>query len=113
MPGLWRRSGRKFRVHFFWCSRVISEQRERSRIRLGPDFDVQIMGPGEGLSGQRRELPRNGFFELRFSSSPLLLSSLELSDAKVYEPEIQALLGAAANLCRVVVLRFRASSFRS
>ena len=34
----------------------------------------------------------------RSSSSSLLLSSLELSDTKVYEPEIRALLGTAAYL---------------
>jgi len=33
----------------------------------------------------------------RPSSSSLLLSSLELSDTKVYEPEIRARLGTAAN----------------
>ena len=35
------------------------------------------------------------------SSSSLLLSSLELSDTKVYEPYIRARLGTAAHLCRV------------
>ena len=39
------------------------------------------------------------------SSSSLLLSSLELSDTKVYEPEIRARLGTAAHFCKVVVLR--------
>ena len=38
------------------------------------------------------------------SSSPLLLS-LELSDAQVYEPEMRALLGTAANFCEVLVLK--------
>ena len=32
------------------------------------------------------------------SSSPLLLSSLELIDTKVYEPEVRALLGTASQL---------------
>ena len=32
----------------------------------------------------------------------LLLSSLELSDAKVYEPELRALLGTASHFCEVV-----------
>jgi len=37
-----------------------------------------------------------------FSSSSLLLSSLELSDVKVYEPQIRALLGTASHFCEVV-----------
>ena len=36
--------------------------------------------------------------------SSLLLSSLELSDTKVFEPSIRALLGTAAHFCEVVVL---------
>ena len=38
-------------------------------------------------------------------SSFLLLSSLELSDTKVYEPQIRALLGTATHFCEAVVLR--------
>ena len=38
------------------------------------------------------------------SSSSLLLSSLELSDKKVYEPYIRALLGTTSHSCEVVVL---------
>ena len=41
-----------------------------------------------------------------FSPSSLLLSSLELSDAQVYEPYIRARLGTAAHLCEVVVPKF-------
>ena len=37
----------------------------------------------------------------------LLLSSLDLSDAKVYEPEIRALLGTASQFCEEVVLKSR------
>ena len=36
-----------------------------------------------------------------FTSSSLLLSSLELSDTKVYEPYIRDLLGTAAHFCKV------------
>ena len=36
------------------------------------------------------------------SSSSLLLSSLELSDTKVYQPLVRALLGTAAHFCQVV-----------
>jgi len=39
------------------------------------------------------------------SSSDLLLSILELSDTKVYEPCIRALRGTAAHVCTVVVLQ--------
>ena len=38
------------------------------------------------------------------SSSSLLLSSLELSDTQVYEPQLRARLGAASHFCEVVVL---------
>jgi len=40
-----------------------------------------------------------------FSSSSLLLSSLESSDTQVYEPLIRALLGTAAHFCELVVLK--------
>jgi len=40
-----------------------------------------------------------------YFSSSLLLSSLELSDTKVYEPELRALLGSAAHFCKVVDLK--------
>jgi len=42
---------------------------------------------------------------IRIFSSSLLLSSLELSDTKVYEPHIRALLGTASHFCEVVVLK--------
>ena len=44
-----------------------------------------------------------------FSSSSLLLSSLQLSNEKVYEPSIRARLGNAAHFCEVVVLKLRTS----
>jgi hypothetical protein len=44
---------------------------------------------------------------LNFFSSYLLLSSQELSDTKVYEPKIRALLGTAQHLCEVVVLQLK------
>ena len=40
------------------------------------------------------------------SSSSFLLSSLELSNTKVYEPQIRALLGTATHFCQAVVLIF-------
>ena len=39
--------------------------------------------------------------------SSVLLSSLELSDTKVYEPQTRALLGTASHFCEVVVLKLR------
>ena len=45
------------------------------------------------------------------SSSSSLLSSLELSDTTIYEPEIRALLGTASHFCEVVVLKLRTVPF--
>jgi hypothetical protein len=42
-----------------------------------------------------------------FSSSSLLLSSLELSDAQIYEPQIRALFGTASHFCEAVVVELR------
>ena len=39
--------------------------------------------------------------DLLLLSSSLLLSSLESSDTKVYDPVIRALLGTAAHFCKV------------
>ena len=44
------------------------------------------------------------------SSSSVSLSSLELSDTKVYEPSIRSLLGTASHLCEAVVLELRTGS---
>ena len=59
---------------------------------------------------------------LCLSSSSLLLSSLELSDAKVYEPQIRALLGTASQFwvasparhfgLQVSIVGFQVSGFR-
>ena len=46
-------------------------------------------------------------FRLPIFSSSLLLSSLELSDTKVYEPQTRALLGTGSYFCEVVVLKLR------
>ena len=48
---------------------------------------------------------------LRISSSSLLLSSLELSDTRVYEPSIRALLETGSHFCEVVVQLRRPSWF--
>jgi len=44
---------------------------------------------------------------LDHASSSLLLSSLELSDAQMYEPSIRAILGSAAHFCEAIVLKSR------
>ena len=45
--------------------------------------------------------------EPRTFSSSLFFSSLELSDTKVFEPQIRALLGTAAHFCKVRVLKLK------
>jgi len=45
--------------------------------------------------------------EMCVSSSSLLLSSLELSDTKVYWPQTLALLGTSSHFCEVVILKLR------
>ena len=54
-----------------------------------------------------RAVPEAGVQADRKSSSPssLLLLSLELSDTKVYEPYVRALLETASYFCEVVVLK--------
>ena len=51
-------------------------------------------------STRHAQLPEDAFSSL--------FSSLELSDTKVYKPQIRALLGTAAHLCKEVVLKLRA-----
>ena len=58
-------------------------------------------GGGVGL-GEKKKVgrpPKNKVAVFFFSS--LLLSSLELRDTKVYEPQTRALLVTAAHLCKV------------
>ena len=43
-----------------------------------------------------------------FVSSSVFISSLELSDTKVYETSARAVLGTTTHFCRVVVLKLRA-----
>jgi len=64
--------------------------------------------PGPAGCGSRESgSEEGGSGEDGSSSSSFLLSSLELSDAKVYEPCIRALLGTASEFCEVVVLKLR------
>ena len=72
----------------------------------------QLLAPDSSYEeAQERRAPaprlRGGALPPSFFSFTLLLSSLESSDAKVYEPYIRALLGAASQFCGVVVLKSR------
>ena len=76
-----------------------------------------MCGYAEGDLGLRGDVPNGGCrahrgparpqVQLTDPSSSLLLSSLELSDTKVYALQIRARLGTAAHLCKVVVLKLR------
>ena len=46
------------------------------------------------------------------SSSSLLLSSLQMSDSRVYEPKVRALPGTASHFYEVVVLELRTHNRR-
>ena len=46
-----------------------------------------------------------------FTSFPFITLDLELSDTKVYEPYIRALLGTTSHYCEAVVLESRAVPF--
>jgi len=63
----------------------------------------RVEGKGLRLRGTLPARERPCLLWLFFSSS--LLSSLELSDTKVYAPEIRARLGTATHLCKAVVLK--------
>jgi len=52
------------------------------------------------------------FLCLGSSSSSLLLSSLELSNTKVYEPYVRSRRGTAAHFCEVAVLKLRTGEER-
>ena len=60
--------------------------------------------PNKGLRRCSRWGPSQ---PLQHSCSSSSLSSLELSDTKVHEPYIRALLGTASRFCEVVVLKLR------
>ena len=65
---------------------------------------------GDRAGGEGGEVGRGGESSLLSREAaavqvlPLSLSSLELSDTHVYEPQIRALLGTASHFCEVVVL---------
>jgi len=52
---------------------------------------------------------RDPIMTASFSPSSLLYS-LELSDTKIYEPQIRAFLGTASHFCKVVVPKLRTAS---
>ena len=75
----------------------------RQNIARSKRRSVTVSVQGQAQLAARR-IERGGSSE---SSSSVLLSSLEMSDAKVYEPYIRARLGTAAHFCEVVVLKLR------
>ena len=52
------------------------------------------------------------FFFFTLATGPTRSVSLKLSDARVYEPQIQARPGTTAQFCRVVVLKFTRVAWR-
>ena len=66
----------------------------QSRLDSGLGFMVKVLKPFNAVASSVGSGMRT------LSSSSLLLSSLELSDTKDYEPEIQARLGTAAHCGR-------------
>ena len=94
-------------VHF-------SERGENKRDQSAEDLGIQprvksLRSSYTGLYSQRGRdddvPPGDTFAHLSSSSSAVLLSSLVLSDTKVYEPYTRARLGTAAHFCEVVVLK--------
>ena len=82
------------RVGFILCKAV--------EVQGGGDLAGECVCAGHG----------SGLVRIPVSSyCSLLLSSLELNEAKVYEPEIRSLLGSSAHFCNVVVLKLRTVSF--
>jgi len=87
-------------------------QRQREAGFLSPSMVRRLLGSSDEKVYTLHPPPesRKSGLETRHahpSSSSLLLSSLELSDTKVYEPQIRALLGTALHFCEVIVLKLR------
>jgi len=82
-------AGSRFQVFGFHAVRVRALQRD-----WVSGFGFRVSGSGCQRFGLRVEASGVRFPSFVSSSSPFLLSSLEFSDANVYEPSIRALLGA-------------------
>ena len=84
-----------------WCA-LVHRSALHARVRSNSEELNPVLSPlatmKSKLGSCRDQL---GFF---FS---LLLSSLELSDIKVYEPQMRARFGTASHFCEVVVLKSR------
>ena len=75
-------------------------------VRTSLNVSTTIASPVCGRGNHRLRVFRASRFRASLSSS-LLLSSLELSDTKVYEPYIRARLGTASHFCKVVVPKLK------
>ena len=74
----------------------------------GDDVDEpREVGAGTRVGPPPLRGPSRALRHLVLLLSSLLLSSLELSDAKVYEPSVRDFFGTAAHFCKVVVLKLR------
>jgi len=80
--------------------RKLTSSTRRQLLDAAESAATQFWSNGAGLAVVLLETGK-------ISSSSLLLSSLELSDTKVYEPCIRALLGTASHFCQVAVLKLR------
>ena len=78
------------------------EERERQHDEREGQQGAQGVLLASVRQAQDEEASRLLVQVLTFFFSSLLLSSLELSDTKVYEPYIRARLGTAAHFCEVV-----------
>ena len=77
------------------------ERKRRFKAGLLPaplGFEVWGLGVG-GVADESQRLELPALAALLRSSSSLSLSSLELSGAKVYEPEIRALMSLISRVC--------------
>ena len=74
-------------------------------------MQCKVVHVTDEISAQRTpRAPLCGGVVPRISSSSFLLSSLELSDTKVYEPLMRALLGTGSQFCEVIILECRGRS---
>ena len=90
------------------CTSVSYERYTPLRLFLMSDVPLYAR-PGRTPRVRHREGGHVQRAAHLLSSSSLLLSSLESSDTKVYEPSLRARLGTASHFCEVVVLEFSIS----
>jgi len=82
---------------------VVQYQKNKmTRKPVSGSYSAYMSQPWQQLAGRQQH--RQLWSQAKPFSSSVLLSSPELSDTKVYEPYIRALLGTASHFCEVVVL---------